>query len=45
MRCKKIKAIGFDLGETLFFNNGIGLNWKEHYIPAIRSSLNKLQIK
>lgn len=41
---RKIKAIGFDLGETLFFNNGIGLNWKEHYIPAIQNSLNKLQV-
>jgi putative hydrolase of the HAD superfamily len=39
-----IKAIGFDLGETLYFNNGIGLNWKEHYIPAIQCSLNKLKI-
>ena len=41
---RKIKAIGFDLGETLFYNNGIGLNWKDHYIPAIHKSLNKLQI-
>jgi len=40
----KIKAIGFDLGETLFFNDGVGLNWKDHYIPALRKSLENLNV-
>jgi putative hydrolase of the HAD superfamily len=40
----KIKALGFDLGETLFYTSGVRLNWMEHYIPALKLSLDKLGI-
>lgn len=26
-----MKAIGFDLGETLIYYNNVPLSWKEHY--------------
>jgi putative hydrolase of the HAD superfamily len=41
---RQIKAIGFDIGETLIFNSGVGLNWKEHYLSAFQKTFNNLEI-
>ena len=35
---KKLAAIGFDLGETLIYREGLPLNWHEHYPNALEKS-------
>lgn len=32
----RISAVGFDLGNTLMYYEGVPLNWREHYEPALR---------
>lgn len=39
-----IRAVGFDLGDTLIEYKGIPLNWRAHYRPALQMGLNKIDI-
>ena len=40
-----MKAIGFDLGDTLLCYEGVPLSWTEHYKPAFKYAIENLEIE